>query len=243
MTENYSWRKPTIFSVLLTLVSVTILSSLGFWQLQRAAEKNLILLENQQQQDNAPIALTLPVDQPEKLRQQKVYLRGHFISDKQFILDNQILDHQVGYNVITPFQVSGEEGLILIDRGWIPLVGSRERLPMVEVDTQPREVIGTVYTPYGKAYSLGEMDGGETAWPRRIQYLDFKTMSNRLGQSVQALTIRMHADQADSYKAEWKLFSITPNKHLGYVVQWFGLAITVLVIFIYLHFPKAQLEK
>jgi len=222
---------------------MSILSSLGIWQLQRAEEKKQILLENQQRQSNEPVALILPLDEPKKLRHQKVYVHGHFISDKQFILDNQVLNHQVGYNVLTPFKLSGTETLLLIDRGWIPLEGSREQLPNVGVGVQARKIIGTLYTPYGKAYSLGEMDAGETAWPRRIQYLDFNAIATRLDSHIHPLTLRMKAGQADSYKAEWKLFSMTPDKHIGYVVHWFGLAITVLVLFIYLHSPKAKPRK
>lgn len=243
MTENNSWRKPSIFSVLLTLFTIAILSSLGIWQLQRAEEKKQIILENQQRQSNAPVELKLPLDEPEKLRHQKVKVQGHFITENQFILDNQVLNHQVGYNVITPFKLTREGKLLLVDRGWIPLKGSRDELPNVEVGTQTREIIGTLYLPYGKAYSLGEMDAGETAWPRRIQYLDFISIANRLGQDVYPLTLRMKAGQIDSYKAEWKLFPMTPDKHLGYVVHWFGLAITVLIIFIYLHSPKAKPRK
>ena len=244
MTENKSWRKPTIFSILLTLVTVAILSSLGIWQLQRAEEKKRILLENLHRQEIPPIALTLPIEEADKLRHQKVKVHGNFISDKQFLLDNQVLEQQVGYNVLTPFKLAGTPTLVLIDRGWIPLKGSREQLPEVEVNTRTREVIGTVYVPFGKAYSLGGMDTGESAWPRRIQFLDFKTISSRLGNEVPPLTIRMQAGQADSYKAEWKLFTaMTPEKHIGYVFHWFSLAITVFVIFIYLHSPMHNSKK
>src|SRR5690606_22816052 len=45
---------------------------------------------------------------------------GRYLADRQFLIDNMILDGRVGYFVITPFQFSRDEPLLLVNRGWLP---------------------------------------------------------------------------------------------------------------------------
>ena len=241
MTENNRWRKPSWLSVIATIVGVFFLCSLGVWQLQRAEEKRLIQQENESHKNNPPQTLNFPITEPTSLRFNRIRLQGQFISSKQFVLDNQVLEHQVGYNILTPFQLHDSEKIVLIDRGWLPLIGSREQLPEVEVGEEMRTLIGMVYVPYGEAYSLGEIDSTKT-WPRLIQFLDFKALELRLGEPLLPLTLRMEANQKDAFKAQWILFTATPKRHLGYAVQWFALALTLLILFIVLHIPKSTKE-
>lgn len=238
MTENNRWRKPSWLIVIATVAGVFFLSSLGVWQLQRAEEKKQIQQENELRKNNPPQTLSLPTTDVASLRFQRMRVQGEFISSKQFVLDNQVLEHQVGYNILTPFKLHDSEKIVLIDRGWVPLIGSREQLPEVEVGEELRTLVGMVYVPYGDAYSLGEIDS-TTTWPRLIQHIDFKALESRLGQKLLPLTLRMEAGQPDALKAQWALFAATPKRHLGYAVQWFALALTLLIIFIVLHRPKA----
>ena len=239
MTENNRLRKPSWFSVIATVLGVFFLSSLGVWQLQRAEEKKQILHENESRKSNAPLAFNFPISDPASLRFQRIRVQGKFISDKQFVLDNQVLDHAVGYNILTPFKLDNSTKIVLVDRGWVPLTDTRESLPNIEVDEDVRSLVGMVYVPYGKAYSLGEIDNGATTWPRLIQFLDFKALETRIGENLLPLTLRMDANQEDVFKAKWTLFAASPKRHLGYAVQWFALALTLLVIFIVLHLPKS----
>ena len=188
VTEINRFRKPSWFSVVATVLGVFFLSSLGVWQLQRAEEKKQIQFENESRKSNAPLTFNFPISDPASLRYQRIRAQGTFISDKQFVLDNQILDHTVGYNILTPFKLANSTKIVLVDRGWVPLTDSRERLPNIEVDEDLRSLVGMVYVPFGKAYSLGEIDSGATTWPRLIQFLDFEALEARLGENLLPLT-------------------------------------------------------
>ena len=239
MTEKKHWRKPSWQVLAAMLASVFLFSSLGIWQMQRAEEKKQIQQEMQARKDSQPQAFSFPITDPASLRHQRIRVQGKFISGKQFVLDNRYLDHQVGYNILTPFKLSDSDKVVLVDRGWLPLKGPRENLPNVEVDNNLRTLLGTVYVPYGKAFSIGEIDHTKS-WPRLIQFIDFELLSDRLGQDLVPLTLRMEAGQADTYTAKWAIVSASKNRNLGYAFQWFAMALAVLVIFIVLHMPKSK---
>lgn len=237
------WRRPSWFILIATVVGIFCLSSLGIWQLQRAEEKKQILHDSEIQANNTPQNISLPVYEPEKLRYKRIQLYGHYISSKQFVLDNQIHNRKVGYNILTPFKVANTDYVVLVDRGWVPVEKSRELLPEINVNESLREIIGVVYTPFGDPFTLGEIDNGDIQWPRLIQYLDFAVLSQRLGISLQPFTLRLDSDQQNGYLREWKIFAFSPNKHIAYAVQWFALALTLLILFIILHISKSKNTK
>lgn len=249
MTENKRWRKPSLFNFLLAIVVASLLSGLGIWQLQRADEKKQMQLDSEQRKNDLPLTLELPFKADENLRFRSMRVEGTFINSKQFVLDNQVLDHQVGYHIFTPLLLSDAKTVLLVDRGWLPLQGSREQLPEISVGEEPREVVGTIYVPYGKAYSLGTVDNDGLDWPRLIQYLDFEQLEARLGMEVLPITLRINPEQKDAFDAQWPLVAsrssgqLSYEVHIGYAVQWFALAATVLVILLILHSPWVKFKS
>lgn len=239
MTENKRWRKPAWQILIATIAGIFFLSSLGVWQLLRGEEKKQIQQEIEHRKNSEPIAFSFPITDPASLRFQRFRVQGKFISNKQFILDNRYSNHQVGFNIITPFKLLDSDKVVLVDRGWLPLKGPRDQLPNIEVEENLRTLVGAAYVPYGKAFSLGAIDSSIT-WPRLIQYLDFKQLGTRLGYEVLPLTLRMQAEQPDTYKAQWVTIASSPNRNWGYAVQWFAMALTVLIIFLVMHRPRAS---
>ena len=237
------WRKPSWIILIATVVGVFCLSSLGVWQLQRAEEKKQILQNYELQRNNTLQSIRLPVTQPEKLRYQRTQLQGRYISSKQFVLDNQVHDHQVGYNILTPFKIIDTDFIVLVDRGWLPIGHSREQLPEIHVDENLRTITGQIYAPFGEPYTLGEVDNRGTKWPRLIQFLDFAALSQRLELTLQPFTLRLDNDQQDGFLREWKIFAFSAERHIAYAVQWFALAFTLIIIFIILHLPRSKVTK
>ncbi len=235
MAIKITWIKPAWIILGATITGVLVFSYLGAWQLQREEFKKQILLENERRKNSAPINLKLPIEDPDALRFQRVRLQGQFISEKQFVLDNKMHQHRVGYNVFTPFALKGSDTVVLIDRGWVPMGSTRDELPTITIDKNSRSIIGTVYVPFSEPFRLGDIDSGESSWPRLIQFLDFVEMEKRLELQLLHVTVRMEPNQSDGYVTEWPLFAFTPNRHFGYAVQWFAFTLTVLSFFLYFH--------
>ena len=116
----------------LIIATIAFLISLGFWQLDRADQKRTI--EASIQKANTGV-VELIVNQNELLNKEyyEVRLQGSYISDKQFIYDNQIVDQASGYYVLTPFVLTGQSKAVMINRGFIPWNGRRDKLADIEL--------------------------------------------------------------------------------------------------------------
>jgi surfeit locus 1 family protein len=231
------------FSPLLTLGALALLALfllLGNWQLERAQEKRA-LLQHLQEQSRQPVRdLPSTLEDPQQWRYRRVRVSGYFDDAHQFLLDNQVSRGQVGLQVITPLRMEHAQQAVLIDRGWVPLGRDRRHVPDIQATGQRVELTGTVYVPYKNPYHLGGLDEGQSDWPRMIQYLDFQAIPQRLGYPVLPLTIRLDPGTPHGYRREWPDIPFTPERHLGYAIQWFALAAVLVVIYLALNIRRVR---
>jgi surfeit locus 1 family protein len=206
---------------------------LGNWQLQRADQKRGVLAGFEAAAGAEHQPLDLSVEPLESLRFRPVVLSGHYLPERQFLLDNQVRQGQAGYRVITPLVLGDSGPTVLVERGWIPRNPERGTLPDVSEEL-PGDIVtvrGHVYLPFGDGYRLGAMDVASDPWPRVIQYLDFGAIGERLQRDLPPLTVRLDADEPFGFQREWApVLPMGPERHLAYAVQWFGLALALVVI-------------
>ncbi len=107
-----------------------MLLSLGFWQLDRADQKKVFLAERQQLMNGGEMLLNgLTPDDLGLLKYRPIRFAGHYVGEHQFLIDNQHVDGEVGYFVLTPFKLDGTDKAVLVNRGWLPLNVDRSVLP------------------------------------------------------------------------------------------------------------------
>jgi surfeit locus 1 family protein len=211
---------------------------LGRWQQHRAIEKELIVTQNQNRSKKKPEPLDLERMEYASLRYLPVTVFGKYDENHQFLLDNQIKNHKVGYNVLTPVIVRGSEKAVLVDRGWVVQGLTRQLHPDISIENIDMNAEGQVYVPFSKGFRLGGLDDGEFLWPRVIQFLDFDAMSERLGYNVLPVVIRLSPKADDGYLRRWNIVSMGPKRHLGYAFQWYALAAAMLGILLVLALKK-----
>ena len=187
-------------------------------------------LANQQQPALEVAALSAAVDRDDSyFRAARV--RGRFDVSRQYLLDNRTHNGRAGYHVFSPLRL--DDGIMLVNRGWIALGASRNELPAIE--PLPRgevTVDGRLSPPPGSGLLLGD-SGHESAsgWPRVVQTVDLAAMQRALGQPVAPLTLLLDADQPGCHVCVWApVQGIGPDKHRGYAVQWFALAVALVVL-------------
>lgn len=236
-TFEFSWLGLAAY-----LLLFSVLCGLGFWQLGRSEQK----AEWLQQQQTAMLAESIDLNQNENfdidaLRYHKASLTGHYDNEHQFLLDNQIVDGKNGYFVMTPFMIDGQSRSILVNRGWVPLGQDRIKLPDVSLQTATARISGRINQFPGVGFKLKGAEIPTEGWPSVVQVIDSKALSAKLNYPLVDYQLELEPSSADGYKREWKIATpIPPEKHVAYAVQWFGLALTLSVLFIWTSLKKSQ---
>lgn len=230
--------KPKLIPTLATLIVLPIFISLGFWQLQRAEEKK-ILLQQYEQRAGKPLQLHAIKSDGRDYQYSLVKLTGHFDNEHNFLLDNKIYQKRVGYQVLTPFIIDNEQQLILINRGWIPQGQSRQILPTIATVSGEQTLQGSLYIP-PKNFILSATEENNT-WPRVVQGINIVAFEKNLGQSLRPWIVLLDPKDKNGFVREWQpVVATAPQKNIGYAVQWFSFAGVLCVIYIFLNLKRKK---
>lgn len=223
---NFNW-KLLIFVVIFFPTTLR----LGFWQLDRAEQKRVKASEFEQlQQQQAVDLLHLQPTQWQNYLPAKVM--GRF-RDEIFLLDNQVYQGKFGYEVIQAVDVLSSGAVLLVSRGFIG--GSLDRNVLPEIKTPKLEVllVGYLYQPLASV-ELAENTLIEQ-YPQVIQSPAAEKLYKHIHKSdriAHPFLLRLTDESPYAYKAHWQIINVTPEKHLGYAVQWFLMAGVLVVMFI-----------
>lgn len=216
----------------LALLFMSLFSSLGLWQWQRAESKEILLQQFAARKNHTALhaANLSPI---KDLRFYPVQLKGKYDNARTFYLDNKIYKGRAGYEIYTPFMVKGLEQAILVDRGWVPVGQDRAHLPDFP-KARGTSINGTLNLP-PTYFALGPMqEKTGLNWPLRIEFIDLQTLSKLLGYPVFSYVLWLDSVPTPT----WQVVTTKPEKHRGYAVQWFAFALTVLILYVVLNRPK-----
>jgi len=141
---------------------------------------------------------------------------------------------QPGYRVLTPFRREGDPRLLLVDRGWVPLGASRGVHPNVKVGSDFRAVSGRLDGLPEPGVHVGTAGvPGDKQWPRVLNFPRQADIERVLGAKVESRILLLDPAAPDGYERVWRpSLGFGPERHLGYAIQWFVLALVALVAFI-----------
>lgn len=231
---KYAFRLK-LLPTLAFIVVLAVLLSLARWQFGRAEEKEALLdLSEMNAQEKVADLSLLSEKHLDEIRYKQIALVGHYDSAHQFLLDNQIKSGKAGFMVLTPFIVDGIKKVILINRGWVPIQGSRSVVPDLTVTDGEIAVHGRI----NKFPSVGiRLKGAEIpteGWPSLIQIVDENAVSKKLNQRIWPFQIELNADEANGYLRDWQFNrEMQPEQHIAYAIQWLALAVTLTGLFIW----------
>ena len=253
---NYTFR-PNIWMTLATLAAMALCIKAGLWQYNKAELKQSLQTQLNARLAEPPTALTdnLIADKLiagkildlENLRYRRVKFTGIYDTRFQVLLDNQVENTVAGYHVFTPMQVEGSQVYVLVNRGWIK--GSSDRKPPVVIAPQGRqEIEGDIGLPAKKFFTLEAPPEKGGKWQPILQnqiwqHLDMQRYIKSVPFAVQPFVVRLDAkSKSGGFVRNWPVPGNRVSMHLGYAYQWFGFALTFLVIYIVLNVKQKQFK-
>ena len=226
---------------LVYLCLLPLLIALGIWQLGRSEEKRVFLEQQGQELASSEIIQLSKAseDNVDRLRYKKVQATGHYDQAHQFLIDNQISAGKAGYFVLTPFVLQGEAKAVLVNRGWVPLNQQRSILPDLQIGSEQTQVTGRINQFPSVGIKLAGAEIPTEGWPSVVQVVDSSVLAKKLGYSIFPFQIELDKDQPEGFKREWQTTTMMlPEQHTAYAIQWFALALTLTILFIWYSFKK-----
>jgi cytochrome oxidase assembly protein ShyY1 len=214
-------------------------ASLGSWQLGREASKRTQLAQAAAALAGPPRPLDVAAAQA-GAAPVKVAGRAVFMSSPRLLLDNQRREAQVGVRLYCAAQ-TGTGPALLVDMGWLPMAPDRS-LPAAACPSGEHGLAGLLVPPPSVGLRLGPglVDQGDGAW--LATRLEPAAVSDawRLSRPLAPRVLRLDPAVPLGHERDLALLANTlpPEKHRGYAIQWFGLAIATFVILLVLNLRK-----
>lgn len=207
-------------------------ASLGAWQLGRAEEKQAFLAHAGQVLDvRAPVPLAAASDAARSGQLEWGAGRGRFADTGPFLLDNQRHAGRVGVRAYRLFLPEGA-GPLLVDLGWLPF-GPDRAVPDVPKPEGALQVRGLLAPPPSPGLRLGAgiAQTGD-AWLLTRLEADAIARAAGLDTAPAPRVLRLDPALPIGHARDLEVLpnTLPPERHIGYAVQWFGLAATVLVV-------------
>lgn len=238
---NLRWWLATVASTL----GVCLGLALGFWQLDRAAQKTQ-LHTAMQAQSSAQVLDARAVH--ERLARgdaalagwlyRPVALQGQWLAAHTVYLDNRQMQGRPGFFVFTPLQLPSGDA-VLVQRGWIAR-NFQDRQSLQPIDT-PAGVVtveGQLAGPPGRLYALEEGDAPDAHNPRIRQNLNLPAYAQATALPLWPVTVVQTGAASEGLLRAWPQPSSGIATHHGYAFQWFAIAAVLAVMLLWFQFLR-----
>jgi cytochrome oxidase assembly protein ShyY1 len=226
---------------ILALLVAALFARLGFWQLARMHEKQAMLdaahVVAQQRQ-------ALPLSAAANVTRSRDYDwsagSGRFAALPPVLLDNQAHDERAGVRAYRVF-VPDDAAPLLVELGWLPLSGDR-RMPPVPRPEGAMRIAGLLAPPPSAGIATTVVQPQADGTLLTIA-LDLPLLRRALAlPSLAPRVLKLDPAIPLGYARDLDVLpnTLPPERHLGYAVQWFGLALAVLATALVLTFRKPR---
>jgi cytochrome oxidase assembly protein ShyY1 len=234
---NLNW-KLAVFST----VSLVMFTYLGVWQLDREDEKLALMQAVELRLQQAPLSTAALLAVQEDVDGLPVRLKGRYTDGLPLLKDNVVLAGRVGFEVLQLFVDEATDMTFLVNRGFVPMAATRDIRPVIpptsiELLTLTAHVY--VSTAIDRDFAVGELKDGLQI----VQSTDPKVLRQSLGNNLYPHLLRLDETTPTALPRYWPVTSMSAEKHRGYAIQWFLMAIAVVIAFGYFTFKSESDEQ
>ncbi|MDE1178943.1 SURF1 family protein [Paraburkholderia sp.] len=226
---------------LLILVVMIVTAKLGFWQRDRALQKEALEAQITQFETASPQTVGATPIALKEIEFHRVRARGRFIPEQVVYLDNRPYNDQPGFYVVMPFKLA-DGGYVLVNRGWLPRnISERTEIAPYDTPTGDIEIEGVARADATRAYELGH--GGSAAHQPIRQNLDVAAYAAETGLPLQPFVIQQLGDDGDKLVRDWPKPDNGVDRNYGYMFQWWGMGLAALAFGLYAARRAAKKEQ
>jgi surfeit locus 1 family protein len=122
-----------------------------------------------------------------------------------------------------------------VNRGWVAL----DNVPSMQEPLEPLlDLTGLIYQPSENRFILGENFSKTLEGQLKIQRMDFKGLSHEFEHDVYPYVLLLDPSAPAGFVRDWQIKTMPPSKHLGYAVQWFALAGTLIFLYLIINLQR-----
>ena len=229
-------NRQRVWPAIAAALGIALICALGFWQLDRAAQKRELTARFAARAADAPIRIG-----PEELNAADVDLRraearGVFEPRYAIFIDNRIHRGTAGYHVVMPLRLDASDRYLLVNRGWVARPAHRTQLPPVHTPPGAVSVSGVAIVPSARAFELSHEVIEGPIW----QNLTIDRYRALIPIRVQPFVLRQDSASDDGLIRAWDAPDFGIDKHYGYAFQWFALAATLGVFYVVTQFRRKR---
>ncbi|MFC3034853.1 SURF1 family protein [Pseudoalteromonas fenneropenaei] len=217
--RSLSWLKMSVMLVCLGCLG------LAWWQYQRGVEKQQLLQHSESAVTVAALHANAAVTE---LHGKHVNIQGRWLSSQYWLLDNQTLQGQPGYDVIVPMLLSNNQ-VVLVVLGFVA-ANDRTILPELNLFGLPDELAVTLKARDLKGFTLAKQPVLDERFPQVIQYLDLSFFQQFIPYPLVSAVAYAQQPPLAFVTPHFQLSVMTPQKHFAYALQWALLAIAAVVV-------------
>jgi len=241
---SYEFRfRWSLFITLLILLPLGI--TLGFWQMDRAKEKDSIENLREKNTNQGMIRLGANDNDIDTMLYREVSISGEFKLSQQILLENKKYKTKPGYHIFTPMRLQDSDIYILIARGWVPQGADRRFTPALPGSQGNQKIQGRVERVPSVGLKVGEPGESGMMWPKRLTYLELSWVTKETGYKFLPYVVYQTSGEDFGLVRDWRQEfqakeRMSPEKHLGYALQWFSLAALVVIMYLILSIGKSR---
>lgn len=230
MTADRRYRfSPSLRLTAFVLIFLPIVSALSIWQWQRAGEAARFEAHLERMAAGTPRPLAAVTESGPDADMMPVRLEGRFLAAGPVWRDNRTWRGRAGYELLAPFaDPTVDADAVLVNLGWVAGDPDRSRLP--EVTPPPGTLVlngqlaphrppATVFGPV-----VEEMPAG-----LRVQRVDVEVIGEALGLRLHPRIVVADSRQVGVQTWNFQPQRVTAARHRGYALQWFGLAVVLII--------------
>jgi len=136
--------------------------------------------------------------------------------------------------VVTPLRIGSSASHVLVNRGWIAALASRDQLPEVRTPAGEVRIDGIALERIAHALEPQPSSG------KVRQNLDVPAFAAETGLQLLPIVIEQHSDSGDGLLREWPRPDLGIEKHESYSLQWYSFAALAIVLAVVFSFRRIE---